>query len=346
MKVKALLMAMVLLNIKALAQIPTLTASTSNPAAGEVFYRYACDTTGITDLATGAAHTWDYSGLTVSNAIGSDTCTRYTFEACGSTPYCGNYTGTTLADEEIGYQAGGTGTDTAYSYYTFNSSEYAELGTEESTGITVALPSFVLLDFPFTYNTVQPGGYHLVDEIYGADTVLGSTLDSVIGDGYGTLVLPSGTFSNVLRVHLLTHAIDTVHYSGITMYDTAYSESFLWFTPAFHMPLLAMSNGEVGGTPIQVNLYTQVPLLSVQQTHRAAQSYGIGPNPAKNLVHVAGIGGKLRYEIANVQGIGMLSGILTPANDMMDVSILPPGVYVVRLVDEDGLVSTQMLVHE
>ncbi len=345
MKFKLLLLAMALLNIQVLAQIPVLTSATTNPTAGEVYYRYTCDTTGVTDLGTGAGHTWNYSGLTVSTTASSDTCTRFTYAACSSTPYCGDYTSATLADEEVGFLSGSTATDTVYSYYIFNSTQYSELGTESYSGITQLSSSEVLLNFPFTYNTIQTNAFHILDEGYGVDTITGNIADSIIGDGYGTLILPSGTYTNVLRIHLLNHALDTVHFFGMTAYDTLYSEAFLWFVAGFHMPLLSMTCNAVGALPQQVNLYTQMP-LSVPQTHGVVQSYRISPNPAKGRVLVGGITGNARYEIANIQGVRMLEGILTASANFVDVTMLPAGLYVVRIQDENGQVYTQKLVHE
>jgi len=335
MKNYFLLLAILLISINIQAQIPVLTSATTNPSAGETYYRYLCDTTGITDQTTGAGFTWDYSGLTVANYSGSDTCSKISFESCAATPYCTNYPGTTLADVEIGYQAGTGTTDTNYTYYLLNSTEYASLGNEKSINKNTSSPAQVLLNYPFTFSTIQTNAFRYISENYGLDTFYGNYIDSVIGVGYGTLLLPSGTYTNVLKIAYIIHAIDSANISGTPVYDTAYGLTYFWFATGYPIPLLAMSNPSTTSNPVQINMYTQFP-LTVNSLSNAINKVTAYPNPASNEVHVSGIIENTSYSINNLQGNCLLNGIINEVSPIINITELQPGFYILYLTNELG----------
>jgi len=173
--------------INAIAQ-PTLTAATGNPVVGNVFYGHdQADTTGISKGASGAGVIWNLAFL--------DTTTTDTtlYLACAGTPYCDSFPGSTLAIfEGEGY----------YLYFIADASEFAISGQgEPDTGaggggcLYYPVPQS-LFNYPTTYGSVYADSFYS-DQPVGHNYSYG--IDSFIADAYGTLILPSGTYNNVLR---------------------------------------------------------------------------------------------------------------------------------------------------
>ncbi|MGN6568460.1 MAG: T9SS type A sorting domain-containing protein [Flavipsychrobacter sp.] len=62
------------------------------------------------------------------------------------------------------------------------------------------------------------------------------------------------------------------------------------------------------------------------------QRFAISPNPTTDYIKVSGIE-KANYEILTVTGQRVLSGMLTHDNNVIDVKLLTPGMYVIQLFD-------------
>jgi len=66
------------------------------------------------------------------------------------------------------------------------------------------------------------------------------------------------------------------------------------------------------------------------------QCISIYPIPAYEAVNVKGVQGQTKYEILNINGIVEQSGTLKEGNNSIAIQSLPPGVYLLELMDEDG----------
>jgi D-alanyl-D-alanine carboxypeptidase len=69
------------------------------------------------------------------------------------------------------------------------------------------------------------------------------------------------------------------------------------------------------------------------------------PNPAHGRVNVqlADIQGNASYEVYNMTGQLQVASQVTNGNNIIDISLLPTGMYVTRLIDENRLVQTSKL---
>jgi hypothetical protein len=65
------------------------------------------------------------------------------------------------------------------------------------------------------------------------------------------------------------------------------------------------------------------------------------PNPASEVLYLTGedfpINSTIRYDLIDLNGRVLLSGIFDGALESMDVSAFPTSVYLLRLVDEEGV---------
>jgi len=251
---------------------PVLTAANSNPVAGEQLYIYAADTAGVAYGVTGAAVTWNYA---FPHDIGTD---AVTYMPCAATPYCDSFPTSDIARfTNPGYGYGVTGTG-----------NFRQVGYYVAGVVDMHFRNYVSIAYPFTYGSVR------VDTAFATEYDLYPNyyriIDSTFGDGYGSLILPSGTYSNVLRMHTAEVTADTAYYMG-SYSVTLYRQDFYnWFDTGFHTGILSISTDTEGSAATYVN--------SVSYSARSPHGLGINnstgsntgldvfPNPASNIIHL------------------------------------------------------------
>ena len=213
--------------IAANAQV-TLTDS-SFPAAGEVFNSTIADTAGVTAGAGGAAATWDFSTLTNSGAIQIDS-----FKMVSSTPYGGFFPLATICLHSS------SPSSNSYIYFDNTGTTVERVGNATpSTGNIVSYPNTAIeYEFPFVYGNTFNDTYSS-SYTSGSTTLHTSGTLTTTGDGYGTLITPLGSYSDVERITSVRHELDTVMTSGGTItavMDLTYTN---WYKSSKFYPLLS-----------------------------------------------------------------------------------------------------------
>ncbi|MCW3124086.1 MAG: hypothetical protein JWQ38_3578 [Flavipsychrobacter sp.] len=338
MKKKMYLSLLLLIPMAAIAQ-PTLVNSTTSPVAGDKFYLHDCDPFGVSKGVSGAGVTWNFSSLVV---LGVDSME---YAPCVGTPYCDSFPGSNLS---INYGSG------YYEYYVTDTAKFAQNGDGDMSSMEYYPDPFALINYPMTYGTTSvdtmlianyKGGYYS----YGTDTMY--------GDGYGTLILPSGTYTNVLRVHMKLAMVDSDLSSGFpAIMDTSVADLYMWWQPGFHNPLLIMSYDTTGGGTLEDVAYftkpaTLVPptLVHDPATDRAVTVY---PNPASDHVYIHFIATTQQtISISLTDMLGRMIGspveqqVSQGAQDISyPVSSLVPGTYMLRLQTASGVFTNKLQV--
>ncbi|HVA98265.1 MAG TPA: hypothetical protein VNG53_05165, partial [Bacteroidia bacterium] len=211
-----------LLSALASAAQPTLTEANTSPIIGDIFSNNA--TNYIAPGSSGANQTWDLSSMTTTSTTTTNAVTP------SSTTYGSSFPSSTIAFSSTG----------AVLYWKVSSTAEQTYGIAQgSTVISYSNPEDYLR-FPFTYSntytdtwaaTFTSGGYPYLRS--------GST--TVTADGYGTLKLPSGTYSNVLRVHFLENYQDSTNIGGSPYIITYQDDEYLWYLPPNHQPIASIS---------------------------------------------------------------------------------------------------------
>ena len=154
----------------------------------------------------GADQTWDFSSLYDPNPA-----TDYTALLPEYTPYGANFPDANISAMSINLAG-----EEVYHYYTNYLDNYTYWGYQSLSGDFIHSNPRDILHFPFGYGSNFSDTYHaplLVGYFSG-------TVD-VTADGSGTVILPTGTFMNCLRVREIRK--DTTATSGlITSIDTTY----------------------------------------------------------------------------------------------------------------------------
>ena len=173
-----------------------------------------------------------------------------------------------------------------------------------------------LFNFPFTYNNQFTDVFYSVDSTYYG-------VSQVKADGYGTLQLPTGIFTNVLRVKTFDayRKITLRGFDGTPEDSTNYEAThYRWYSPAFSGPLLEYSSLVsfyfVGGNRVNVDTFGHVYSTNRRIVNGLTEAQPMAvnyfPNPVTDVmtinadealrsVSVYDITGKLCYE-ANIEG--------------------------------------------
>ena len=308
----------------------TLTAATNNPVIGDIFYGHVADTTGVSSGVGGASATWNFAFLSDQSY---DTTA---FIACSSAPDCDSFPGTTIAAN-----AGGG----VFEYCIANSTSLSLIGVSV-TGIDIHLDGGqTTISYPITYNTIHKDTFAINLLAFGDYQV---EADSMICDGWGTLILPSGTFSNVLRIHTVAIVTDTI--AG----TVGRTDNYAWYQAGFHHELLDVSYDTAGATsPYVTNAeyYTLTPPNAVSTIAKAKNGLIVYPNPATDILH-------FKFNINNPSGAAititdLMGRTLATINDsqinsgMNDISYsisdLPGGIYIIH-VKGQGINTAQQVV--
>ncbi|MBS1624147.1 MAG: T9SS type A sorting domain-containing protein [Bacteroidetes bacterium] len=206
---------------------PTLTSSYI-PAVGTQVHLTALDGSGgLSEGAAGANVTWDLSGY---DTLGSQDVQYIT---PSSAPTGSSFS--TATDCAHGLSTSGHDT---YNFSRLNGNVYQLVGVSQPYASYVLnySPAQDILHFPTTYNssfvsTATATGSFVSGSYSG--TIVRHVVDSTIADGYGTLTTKAGTFSNVLRLYVSQHIVDTEVVSGQTLVITYYYKTYNWMSPAY-----------------------------------------------------------------------------------------------------------------
>jgi len=203
---------------------------------GDVIEMINCNAAGLSQGASGAGVTWDFSGLVASGGVSTTTVAHDT-----STTFLTSNLLVTLPNGLTEYMNEN------------NTDSYIDGIFDPNHNLTYHYYNCDLAKRPFTYNTYYVDTYRVV---VATPATVGTGVITETGDGYGTLILPTGTHANVLRIK--KQQIETDSMGGA---ESAFSTliSYLWFDGIHTAPLLRIdSSTGIGGT-VKTAMYLTVP---------------------------------------------------------------------------------------
>lgn len=311
---------------------PVLNASAINPVPGDGFFNYNCGVSRVNQGASGSGVLWNYSGL-AANSI--DTI-LYLF--CSAAPDCDSFPGSTLA----------TYNNSGYDYYITDTGKFALAGEYTGSGAVYYTTPRDIVIYPMTFNDIKVSNYAFTNP-----TNLWFThgTDSLIDDAYGTLVLPSGTFNNVLRIHKISHVTDSNIVSGSAIVDSYIVDNYFWYTPGFHNPLLAMYYDLTpGGVPeLAQVIYTASNTLGTANTITNENNIQVYPNPVKDILYLKMEGQdvqKIKLRVMDITGKEYAIPVQKTNNISFNVSSLLPGVYVLQVQMPTSVIYKNFVVNK
>lgn len=211
---------------------PSLT-SASIPSIGETYTYTSCDTLNVRPGEAGANKTWNFANLT---EIAGTTSTH---EIISPSAAVGN---SNFPSATYALKSGD-----GYLFYKSSSSQVERLGTGYESG-GEKLTDFELVNkFPFTYDNKFEDNFSgtLVTDLQGQTfTLTRSGKIEIEADGYGTVITPKGTFTNVLRIKAVQTITDEMPspvpgFPGVTIKTETVSYS--WVSDDYKYSLLTIS---------------------------------------------------------------------------------------------------------
>lgn len=324
--------AFVSITILSPAQV-TLTSGGINPVVGESFTLFTT-TSSISPGSPGASQTWNLSSM--SGTTGGIT----NIVAPSSTPNGASFPASNVAWNNA---TGGTnylGTSaTALKFY----------GVATSTVIPYSNPED-FLHFPFTLNDTY------VDAFAGSYVSSGYTwyrrgTATVTADGYGTLITPSGTYSNVLRVHFVEAYQDSTNF-GTPYIISTNSDQYRWYKNGIHIEIaqlftLTTSTGAsyAGGAYITGS-------VGLSESSALINSSALYPNPASDRITINFNLTESKTACLQVyNAMGQKADLSTVVNATQglntvnfDVTMLPAGIYLAEIILDGNTVATKQFV--
>jgi hypothetical protein len=305
-----------LLTGKILGQ-PILTASNTNFNIGDAFHYHAALYTSSPGSA-GANQTWNFSTLGTGLAMTDSIVQPYT------TTYGSSYPS---ANKSFTYSS------YFYYYFTNNDSIIYHGGEGGSWSITFSDPQKIL-SYPFSYDSTFVDTYSGLSNSAGTLTTNVGTI-TVTGDGYGTLQLPYGNITNVLRVKTVKDQANTT--SGNTTYVTL--TSYQWYLPGIHRPVLSLTYNSGTYSTMYIS---QSDFVGIENIREYINDISFYPNPAIDNLTIE-TPAQAIIEILNTEGQILKSFNTNDKTTTIDISGLTSGMYFVKAKMENGFVVKKFM---
>lgn len=319
----------------AFAQGPTLTFANTGFSPGDTYNTFSADTTGLQPGPAGQGQTWNFSNLIIGNAI---------YQNCvdpATTPNASSFPNATMAITDS------TGN---YGYFKENMTEQTFLGLVNSIQTIVCSNPETVLTYPFSYNDVINDTMMANYSFVGTNVIRKGTSHTT-ADGWGTLQLPSGNYSNVLRVKFVESYKDTCLLFTIKYDQTTY----YWFDGSNKEPLLTLVFLTVNssGTPTSSKSASVADFtVGIHQNSQPFGSIDLYPNPATGFVDIAINSFKdndCEVSLLDMNGRKVMKTIHSSVsgNDhfSLDISGVKPGIYMVRIVSGNEIANKKLIVY-
>lgn len=342
-----------------IAQI-SLTAADLGDGGDTVRMSTATDQS-IDFSTTGAAQTWDFSGLQPDGQIlrefddlsGLSTLAQIVFGSFAPTEYEATYSLPSTAipvDQITGFLPVSITDIRQFSRLTADSLTLIGYSLKVE-GNEVPVKSDTIetkLQLPLTYNdNYTSRGYTYLDmnPFFNAIWIQYRTRTSVV-DGYGSITTPYGTFDAIRVKHSIqeTDSIQIDLFGGPMWFELPVPDATIyeWYTNGEMDAVLRIETSDIGGNETVRNIEYRDNYLgldaSLDETSRV--NITVYPNPAKNKVSVDGLKGLSTYVIYDIEGSQIQSGVV---NQHIDVSGLAPGTYQLIFRADNGIFKEEII---
>ncbi len=311
----------------------------NGPQAGQAYAMKYVNAASVTEGNAGQGQTWTYSSLTDSANF------TLSYVAPGGTPYAGSFPTATLAS---------TTDNSTYSYYNVSSSEmnYYGMGSPSLTMVyNNPAKSFA---FPCSYNTSFTDAFAATFTASG-NTVYRTGTITFTADGSGTLTMPFGSSSNVLRIKIQQNTKDSTNIMGAPIVTQTNVTSYHFMDHAYANAILSINYVSTtfgGNTTNSKNVTTYNPGNLGMANIPFEKGLSMYPNPARDQVMLSmhsSKSGIAQIQIADITGkiVQELSQPVTEGRQQIQLNtrFLKSGIYLLS-ISNAGEKTTQKLVIE
>lgn len=252
----------------------------------------------------GANRTWDYSALILQ------TTGAVAYSLPDGTPYAATF-------NQANFTHHYTGSFNETWHYYKVSDDKVDVHAEIYPGIFSAdfrQNPKTIIQFPYTFNHAYNDTYRIAGQ--GPDVLFIATYDA-----YGTLILPFGTYQNVVRQKTIT--------DGVTDY--------IWYNVDPFYPLLQ--------TSLENNILGLMENTSLGQTDfQAGNALSVYPNPAQDILNIRIENQntqKLTLAVYDLTGKMVLEETQNATSAVVSTDGFTAGLYLLKVTDQDGRTYSQ-----
>ena len=275
----------------------------------------------------GASQNWDFSTLQYSYIDTSG------FQDAAGTPYASTFPGANLASHKVS-------TD-EWSYFISSSTGFYVNGFATPASAFVLNPPQMYIPVPFSYGDMHTDISRIVIDTtfstYAAQIIINFHAD-FHADGYGSLITPTATYPNTLRVKQTMLETDSlmVDYLGNGNYILLGSQQsqktyYRWYQHAGTANyILGIDADSLGVMATGSDYVMQWAVLGIPVTEE--NTLAVFPNPASNQITITGVNGLTTIEFYNMPGQKVYRSDgeqlhLQNGELKLDVTDWEPGVY-------------------
>lgn len=214
-------------------------------------------------------------------------------------------------------------------------------------------PPRPLVQFPVNFNDTYSGTYERYSDLgQGVGNLETGNIDAFV-DGYGTLILPSGTYENVLRVRFEnTGTLETI-LNGEVFSSDGFQQTTYWYSDAVTpWGLVSFDEYTFAGQTTQTVIYSAENSLSSSDSEPRVAAMQVFPNPADrqltaevSLEHA----GAVTASLFSIEGklVFQRNEARIPAGPtqfQLDLPELPAGVYLLKVENEKETATKRVVI--
>lgn len=294
----------------------------------------------ITDAGPGGANaTWNFAAPGFS---GGDF--TYTAVSAASTPMAADFPGATMAltaelDQQFVLHA--------FFHLDGGFTEHGEHVFDGNAGVSsVNTDPITFFTTPLSATSSGSDTYGSTEDFVGFPALLtGQHTWSV--DGYGTLILPNATYTDVLRVH--AQQVETLSVDIGAPFEMVTSrEEWRWMKAGIPFPLLVFSletdefGTEIGATAAMVSFSSATSVAE-----RSELPLRVYPNPVNDVVTMElEASGTVHYRVLDALGREVLSGSTTGGGLLrhaVDIAALSSGIHLLEVRSQQGVATARLI---
>ena len=307
---------------------PTFQAADLTPAIGTLFTERHCDY-----RAAGPAigdFVYDVSDV----IMGTPNTTAHLEPA--TTPYAATYPTAT-------YTRSRSDSPTTLWYYEITPTAMIYLGSRNVNGARIQMDTLRELVFPLSLGTSWSDEFSFQRITFNDTLEYEATFEGVY-NGYGTLLLPYGEFSDVARVET------TVFYPIIFPTPNPVEYHYVaYYAAGYAFPLFLTAYGLSNTDTIAKGVSMMDPSMLGIAEAKPQITGTLAPNPVNGLTHLTlSTASTFGMEIRVLDATGRVVRILQPSTQerrfAIDMTGIVPGLYFVRVTERSGATGSWPLV--
>jgi hypothetical protein len=309
------------------AQI-TLTQANHAPASADTYSTKAVTTTTVSPGAAGSGVTWNLSAITIGSVVTAYTATNSTNMA---------YNPANIVVNDNASQS---------SYYQSTPSNLNYFGG--NIILLTGFPTTITYTSAANYATYPMSfGTNSTSAVIGGSLIVGGSNGTFTGnskniaDATGTLVLPSITYTNVLRV-LVTQTINfAVPGFGVSA-GVLNQDTYNYFIPSRKSPILTIVTSTVVAPPVFVTPTTQTVttiasdylVTGLTENQSTLSDLSVFPNPSNNYINFTTQNNNaISIEVYDLTGKKLETRNFNNGKVSFETSYLAPGIYIYSIKD-------------